>query len=160
MWARKKRRCCKRRKKQKEKRSTNHLWQVISEKKMRAIEGGRGRWGAKTKMWDSSLKLFSNPEWKLNKADTPVSILLSHKNHALSYGSQSNFYIFIYLSCLMTRVEDQKFLSVCLHHSYFTSGSTEACWENEVTLDLRVGAEWPTWYCLQTGSLALLPLLL
>lgn len=36
------------------------------------------------------------------------------------------------------RVEDQKFLSGCLCHSYFRSGSTEACWENEVALDLRV----------------------
>lgn len=38
-----------------------------------------------------------------------MSILLSNKDHALFYGSQSKFYVLIYLSFLMTRLEDQKF---------------------------------------------------
>ena len=76
---------------------------------MRAVESGRGRWGVKRKVWDSSLRQFSNSKQKLHKADTHVSTLLSTKDHALFYGSQSSFYKLIYLSFLVTRLEDQKF---------------------------------------------------
>lgn len=48
------------RKAQKGRRSRDHLWQVIREKKMRTVEGGRGKWGVKGKVWDSSWKQFSN----------------------------------------------------------------------------------------------------
>lgn len=130
---------------------------MISEEKMRAVEGGRGRWGVKRKVWDSSVKQFSASKRKLHKADAHVSILLSNRGQAFFYGSPSNFYILIYLSFLVTRLEDQKFC-LCLYHSYFTSGSPKACWGNEVTLRPQ-GWGWMTHMVLspQTGSQALLP---
>ena len=130
------------RKEQKGRRSRDHLWQVIREKKMRTVEGGRGKWGVKGKVWDSSWKQFSNSKQKLNKAGTHVSILLSNKDHALFYGSQSKFYILIYLSFLMTRLEDQKF---CVF----------------IVLILQVGVLRHAWQMKSpTGSQALLPPLL
>lgn len=113
------------------------------------------RFGVKRKVWDLSLKQFSNSKQKLNKADIHVSILLSQKGHAFYMAVKA---IFIYLSFLVTGVQDQKFQSVCLYHSYFISASTEACWENEIALDLKVGAKWPASMKSQTGSQALLTL--
>lgn len=109
---------------------------------MRAAEGGREVRG-KEKGLRFILETISNSEQKLNKADIHVSILLSQKGHAFCFPMAVKA-IFIYLSFLVTGVQDQKFQSMCLHHSYFISASTEACWENEITLDLKVGAKWPT----------------
>ena len=105
------------RKEQKGRRSRDHLWQVIREKKMRTVEGGNNS---------------VTPKQKLNKVGTHVSLLLSNKDHALFYGSQSNFYFLIYLPFLTTRLEDQKFC-VCivlvlqvgvLRHAWWTRSPT------------------------------------